>query len=65
MPRPIFIARRIFVATVLIAVLPSAPSFAVTAKEKAHYITSSLMEAAQWIIEVSSNIPWPKTHEAA
>jgi hypothetical protein len=33
--RPVFIAQRIFVATVLIAVLPSAPSFAVTAKEKA------------------------------
>ena len=32
------------------------------AREKAHYITSSLKEAAQWIIEVSSNIPWPKTH---
>jgi hypothetical protein len=35
MLRPIFIAQSIFVATVLIAVLPSAPSFAVTAKEKA------------------------------
>ena len=34
MLRPIFIARHIFIATVLIAVLPSAPSFAVTAKEK-------------------------------
>jgi hypothetical protein len=32
--RPIFIAQSIFVATVLIAVLPSAPSFAVSAKEK-------------------------------
>jgi hypothetical protein len=35
MLRPIFIAQSIFVAAVLIAVLPSAPSFAVTAKEKA------------------------------
>jgi psiF repeat len=34
MHRPIFIAQSIFVATVLIAALPSAPSFAVTAKEK-------------------------------
>ena len=33
------------------------------AREKAHYITSSLKDAAKWIIEVSSNIPWPKTHE--
>jgi D-glycero-D-manno-heptose 1,7-bisphosphate phosphatase len=37
----------------------------VVAKEKAHYITPSLTDAANWIIEVSSNIPWPKTHEAA
>jgi hypothetical protein len=35
MLRPIFIAQSIFVAAVLIAVLPSAPSLAVTAKEKA------------------------------
>jgi hypothetical protein len=34
MLRPIFIAQSIFVATVLIAVLPCAPSFAVSAKEK-------------------------------
>src|SRR6202161_4995480 len=34
MLRHIFIAQSIFVATVLIVVLPSAPSFAVTAKEK-------------------------------
>jgi hypothetical protein len=34
MLRPIFIAQSIFVATVLIAVLPSAPSFAVTAKKR-------------------------------
>ena len=34
MHRRIFIARHIFIATVLIVALPSAPSFAVTAKEK-------------------------------
>ena len=34
MYRPIFIAQSILVATVLIVALPSAPSFAVTAKEK-------------------------------
>jgi hypothetical protein len=34
MHRPIFIARPILIATMLIVVLPSAPSFAVTAKEK-------------------------------
>ena len=34
MYRPIFIAQSIFVATVLIVALPSAPAFAVTAKEK-------------------------------
>jgi hypothetical protein len=34
MLRAIFVAQSIFVATVLIAVLPSAPSFAVTAKDK-------------------------------
>ena len=34
MLRPIFIAQSIFIATVLIVALPSAPSFAVTAKEK-------------------------------
>jgi hypothetical protein len=34
MLRPIFIAQPIFIATVLIVALPSAPSFAVTAKEK-------------------------------
>jgi D-glycero-D-manno-heptose 1,7-bisphosphate phosphatase len=33
------------------------------AREKAHFITATLMEAAQWIIEVSSTIPTPKTHE--
>ncbi len=43
----------------------SADSEDVIAKEKAHYVTASLMDAANWIIEVSSNIPWPKTHEAA
>jgi len=34
MLRPIFIARPILIAIVLIVALPSAPSFAVTAKEK-------------------------------
>jgi len=34
MHRRIFIARHILIATVLIVALPSAPSFAVTAKEK-------------------------------
>src|SRR5271155_4884666 len=34
MHRPIFIAQSIFVATVLMVALPSASSFAVTAKEK-------------------------------
>src|SRR5271156_651891 len=34
MLRPIFIAQNIFIATVLIVALPSAPSFAVTAKQK-------------------------------
>jgi hypothetical protein len=34
MLRYVFVARRIFVATVLIVALPSAPSFAVTAKQK-------------------------------
>ena len=33
------------------------------AREKAHYLATNLMEAAQWIIEVSSNTPTPKTHE--
>jgi len=33
------------------------------ARTKAHYIASTLMEAANWIREVSSNVPWPKTHE--
>jgi len=32
------------------------------ARTKAHYITTTLMDAARWILEVSSNIPWPKTH---
>jgi len=32
------------------------------ARLKAHYIADTLMEAAKWIIEVSSNVPWPKTH---
>lgn len=32
------------------------------ARTKAHYITTDLGDAARWIIEVSSNVPWPKTH---
>ncbi len=33
------------------------------AREKAHYVTASLMDAANWILSVSSTIPVPKTHE--
>ncbi len=33
------------------------------ARLKAHYIATTLTDAANWILEVSSNIPWPKTHE--
>ncbi len=33
------------------------------ARTKAHYIANTLMEAANWIREISSNVPWPKTHE--
>jgi D-glycero-D-manno-heptose 1,7-bisphosphate phosphatase len=33
------------------------------AKEKAHYIAGTLMDAANWIIGVTSTIPIPKTHE--
>jgi D-glycero-D-manno-heptose 1,7-bisphosphate phosphatase len=33
------------------------------ARQKAHYVASHLMEAAQWIIEVSSDTPTLKTHE--
>ncbi len=32
------------------------------AREKAHYIADTLKDAARWILEVSSNVPWPKTH---
>jgi D-glycero-D-manno-heptose 1,7-bisphosphate phosphatase len=35
------------------------------ARLKAHYIANTLSEAAKWIIEVSSTVPWPKTHEIA
>jgi D-glycero-D-manno-heptose 1,7-bisphosphate phosphatase len=35
----------------------------VIAREKAHYIAANLTDASRWILEVSSNIPWPKTHE--
>jgi D-glycero-D-manno-heptose 1,7-bisphosphate phosphatase len=34
------------------------------AREKAHYIATDLMEATQWILQVSSTDPIPKTHEA-
>lgn len=33
------------------------------ARQKAHYIAGHLVEAAQWIIDVSSTIPTLKTHE--
>jgi D-glycero-D-manno-heptose 1,7-bisphosphate phosphatase len=33
------------------------------AREKAHYITSTLTDAANWILSVSSDFPVPKTHE--
>jgi D-glycero-D-manno-heptose 1,7-bisphosphate phosphatase len=35
----------------------------VTARKKAHYITSTLTDAANWILSVSSTIPVLKTHE--
>ena len=35
----------------------------IIAREKAHYVTASLMDAAHWILSVSSTIPVPKTHE--
>jgi len=33
------------------------------ARLKAHYIAATLTDAANWILEVSSTIPVPKTHE--
>jgi D-glycero-D-manno-heptose 1,7-bisphosphate phosphatase len=33
------------------------------ARNKAHYITSTLTDAANWIITLSTDIPVPKTHE--
>jgi D-glycero-D-manno-heptose 1,7-bisphosphate phosphatase len=33
------------------------------ARVKAHYITSTLTDAANWILNVSSDFPVPKTHE--
>lgn len=33
------------------------------AERKAHYVATNLMEATQWILEVSSNTPNLKTHE--
>ena len=35
----------------------------VIARDKAHYITSTLTDAANWILSVSSDFPVPKTHE--
>jgi D-glycero-D-manno-heptose 1,7-bisphosphate phosphatase len=35
------------------------------AATKAHYIASTLTDAVNWILEVSSNVPWPKTHGEA
>jgi len=35
----------------------------VIARKKAHYITSTLTDAVNWIITVSCDIPVPKTHE--
>jgi D-glycero-D-manno-heptose 1,7-bisphosphate phosphatase len=35
----------------------------VIAQQKAHYITSTLTDAANWIISVSHIYPTPKTHE--
>lgn len=34
------------------------------AQQKAHYIAQHLVEAAQWILDVSSETPVSKTHEA-
>ena len=33
------------------------------ARKKAHYLAANLMEAANWILEVSSTTPALKTHE--
>jgi D-glycero-D-manno-heptose 1,7-bisphosphate phosphatase len=33
------------------------------ARDKAHYVAENLIHATQWIIEVSSKTPVPKTHE--
>jgi D-glycero-D-manno-heptose 1,7-bisphosphate phosphatase len=35
----------------------------VIARQKAHYITSTLTDAANWIVSVSHIFPTPKTHE--
>jgi len=35
----------------------------VIARQKAHYITSTLSDAANWIISVCADFPVPKTHE--
>jgi len=41
----------------------SADSDDALARDKAHYIAENLVQAAQWIIAVTSDIPTPKTHE--
>jgi len=33
------------------------------AREKAHYIAENLIQATQWILDVSTAKPFPKTHE--
>jgi len=35
------------------------------ARTKAHYIAETLTDAVKWILEVSSDVPWPKTHEVS
>jgi D-glycero-D-manno-heptose 1,7-bisphosphate phosphatase len=35
------------------------------ARTKAHYIAETLTNAVKWILEVSSDVPWPKTHEVS
>ncbi len=35
----------------------------ILARDKAHYIAGNLIEATQWILQVTSNIAIPKTHE--
>jgi hypothetical protein len=35
----------------------------IMARQKAHFIADNLIQAADWIIEVSSDTPTPRTHE--